>query len=145
MGKYKPFELASGLDDEYKEEKKLVYDFANFSMKACDLTDEKSATLYQDMTQDSKPKKTKPRIVSKAEEEEQKAKAAAAAATASGSTMFASTAFSQRLQTENPFEEFRKAVEKAYVDKMTMEKPEFEVDQAFFREQDDVGMCLSMH
>jgi hypothetical protein len=49
------------------------------------------------------------------------------------------------LQTENPFEEFRKAVEDAYIQKALLEKKEFKPDQVFFKDSDDIGMCFSMH
>jgi hypothetical protein len=49
------------------------------------------------------------------------------------------------LQTENPFEEFRLAVERAVIEKTELPESENTVDQAFFKESDDIGMVLSMH
>ncbi len=60
-------------------------------------------------------------------------------------SQFMQTGFSQRLQSENPFDEFRMAVEDAVI-KKTMEKGTiYEGDQDFYKESDDIGMCLSMH
>jgi hypothetical protein len=50
-----------------------------------------------------------------------------------------------RLQTENPFDEFREAVEKAILDKAEKEGKHFAGDRDFYKEADDSGMCLSMH
>lgn len=55
------------------------------------------------------------------------------------------TSFSKRLQTENPFEEFRQAVENAVIEKSKKPKKEFEADMQVFREQEDQGITLSMH
>lgn len=49
------------------------------------------------------------------------------------------------MQTENPFEEFRQAVERAVIEKSQEPKKTFDYDMAFYRDQDDQGMCLSMH
>jgi len=53
--------------------------------------------------------------------------------------------FNQRLQSENPFDEFREAVEKAVIAKNVEKGAVFEGDQDFYRDADDIGMCLSMH
>ena len=53
--------------------------------------------------------------------------------------------FSTRLQSENPFDEFREAVEKAILDKSKNDYSKVEVDRDFYKESDDAGMCLSMH
>lgn len=58
---------------------------------------------------------------------------------------FLHSALSQRLQTENPFDEFREAVEKAILEKAASQKKAFCGDKDFFKEIDDTGMCLSMH
>jgi ASCH domain len=58
---------------------------------------------------------------------------------------FLNSGLSQRLQTENPFDEFRQAVEQAVVEKSVREKRVWEGDQDFYRDVDDIGMCLSMH
>ena len=58
---------------------------------------------------------------------------------------FQQSSFAQRLQTENPFEEFRQAVERAVIEKSQKKNKVYEGDKAFFRDQDDQGMCLSMH
>ena len=50
--------------------------------------------------------------IKKQEEVETKAKMA-----------FLTSGLSQRLQTENPFDEFRKAVEKAVIDRTQKQKP----------------------
>jgi len=55
------------------------------------------------------------------------------------------SSFSQRLQTENAFDSFMKAVETAVIEKSSKPKKEFKPDQSYYREQDDIGMCLSMH
>ena len=55
------------------------------------------------------------------------------------------SSFSQRLQTENAFDSFMKAVETAVIEKSARPVKEFKADQAFYRDQDDIGMCLSMH
>ena len=52
---------------------------------------------------------------------------------------------SQRLQSENPFEEFRKAVEQAVIEKQVTKEKEYEGDQDFFKDEEDIGMCMSMH
>jgi hypothetical protein len=49
-----------------------------------------------------------------------------------------------RLQSENPFDFFRKAVEKV-ASKNKKEQKSFGFDQEFFVEAEDKGMCLSMH
>jgi len=38
-----------------------------------------------------------------------------------------------------------KAVETAVIEKSQKPKKEFKADQSYYREQDDIGMCLSMH
>lgn len=59
---------------------------------------------------------------------------------------FMMSSLSKRLQTENPFDEFRKAVENAVItNAVKSTKKVFEGDKDFFKEADDVGMCLSMH
>jgi len=52
---------------------------------------------------------------------------------------------SSRLQDENPFDEFREAVEKAIIDKSKQGKKVFAYDKQFFRDEEDTGMCISMH
>lgn len=52
---------------------------------------------------------------------------------------------SSRLQDENPFDEFREAVEKAIIEKSKQSSKVFAYDKAFFREEEDIGMCISMH
>ena len=58
---------------------------------------------------------------------------------------FLHSSLSQRLQTENPFDEFREAVEKAILEKAANQKKTYSGDKDFFKEIDDTGMCLSMH
>lgn len=58
---------------------------------------------------------------------------------------FLTSGLSARLQTENPFDDFRKAVEQAVVEKSIKSGKVFEGDQDFYRDADDIGMCLSMH
>lgn len=56
------------------------------------------------------------------------------------------SSLSKRLQTENPFDEFRKAVEKAVVDNTIKKTTKiFQSDKDFYKEADDIGMCMSMH
>jgi len=50
-----------------------------------------------------------------------------------------------RLEFENPFDEFKKAVEKSILDKNVGDKKKFGPDKSYFKESDDVGMTLSMH
>ena len=49
------------------------------------------------------------------------------------------------MQDENPFDEFREAVERAIIEKSQKNIKVFEPDQSFYREIEDNGMCLSMH
>lgn len=58
---------------------------------------------------------------------------------------FLHNSLSLRLQTENPFDEFRLAVEKAIINNSSNKKKDFQGDKDFFKETDDTGMCLSMH
>jgi hypothetical protein len=53
--------------------------------------------------------------------------------------------FSSRLQSENPFDEFRDAVEKALLEKGNRDFSGVKADKEFFKDADDTGMCLSMH
>ena len=55
------------------------------------------------------------------------------------------SSLSSRLQSENPFDEFKEAVEKAIIEKHQKVKKTFDYDQEFFTEKEDMGMCLSMH
>ena len=55
------------------------------------------------------------------------------------------SSFSQRLQTENPFEEFRQAVEHAVIAKSNKPKKVFNPDTWFYRDTEDTGITLSMH
>jgi hypothetical protein len=55
------------------------------------------------------------------------------------------SSLSKRLQSENPFDDFRKAIDQAFKEKEAKQKKEFEGDKDFYKEQDDIGMCLSMH
>ena len=52
---------------------------------------------------------------------------------------------STRLQSENPFDEFREAVEKAIIDKHKNKRKTFDYDIEFFNEKEDTNMCISMH
>ena len=54
---------------------------------------------------------------------------------------------SARLQTENPFDEFQKAVEKAILEKASTDQAQnyFQGDKAFFSDASDNGMTISMH
>ena len=52
---------------------------------------------------------------------------------------------SSRLQSENPFDEFREAVEKAIIEKARAVKKTFDYDIEFFTDKEDNAMCLSMH
>jgi len=59
---------------------------------------------------------------------------------------FLESGFGKRLQSENPFDEFRLAVEKAVIERNIKEgKSQFEGDQDFYKDGDDIGMCMSMH
>lgn len=93
-------------------------------MRPCDLKDEKSQKLYEDL-KPSKGKKAKNLSQQQLD--------------------YRASSFSQRLQTENPFEEFRQAVENAVIEKAKKPKKVFEPDMKFYREQDDQGITLSMH
>jgi hypothetical protein len=52
---------------------------------------------------------------------------------------------SARLQTENPFDAFREAVERALIDKAKAKRKIFQPDRSFFKDAEDNGMCISMH
>jgi hypothetical protein len=52
---------------------------------------------------------------------------------------------SARLQTENPFDEFQKAVENAMLEKAKLAMKFYDGDSDFYKDQEDPGMCLSMH
>jgi len=56
-------------------------------------------------------------------------------------------ALSMRLQTENPLDEFSRAVEEKLLQELERNKTkkQYVGDKDFFRSQDDNGMCLSMH
>jgi hypothetical protein len=129
--KFRPFEMdgcvASLDDDETEEERKAisVQKFtSNVTMVACELKDDKTKALYEKMN-------TGGGSSSNIRTEKQLA--------------FERSSFSQRLQTENPFEDFRRAVEDAVIAKSKRPKKVFQPDQAFYKESDDIGMCLSMH
>lgn len=49
------------------------------------------------------------------------------------------------MQSENPFDEFRQAVENAFLQKQSKKKIEYEGDLDFYKDGDDIGMCMSMH
>ena len=55
------------------------------------------------------------------------------------------SSLSTRLQSENPFDDFRQAVEKAIIEKSKVVRKQFDYDKEFFGEKDDNNMCLSMH
>lgn len=71
--------------------------------------------------------------------EEQKMKEAAAR------EKFEQSSFGKRLQSENPFVDFKKAVEKAVLDKTKHQQFEFEGDKDFYRDTDDFGMTITLN
>lgn len=58
---------------------------------------------------------------------------------------FLTSSLSKRLQTENPFDEFQSAVEKAMMEKGKAAPKQFQGDKDFYKPSEDLGMCLSMH
>ena len=118
--KFRPFEMAGCVasldDDETEEERKAisVQKFtSNVTMVACELKDDKTQALYEKMN-------TGGGSSSNTRTEKQLA--------------FERSSFSQRLQTENPFEDFRRAVEDAVIAKSKRPKKVFQPDQAFYKE-----------
>lgn len=91
-GQFKPFEAAEKAKKQ-KSKKEMFEALNSFTFKACDLNDEKSKKLYDGLQLSKKKVK------------------------AEASAQFQASSFSQRLQTENPFEEFRLAVENAVIEK----------------------------
>lgn len=58
--KFKPFEFQSGIADiEEQNEEQMLESLNNFQFKACKMTDEKSAKLYDDLNPTSKKKKAR--------------------------------------------------------------------------------------
>ncbi len=55
------------------------------------------------------------------------------------------SSLSARLQTENPFDAFREAVERALIDKAKAKRKIFQPDRSFFKDAEDNCMCISMH
>mmetsp|Transcript_7603 Transcript_7603/g.12780 ORF Transcript_7603/g.12780 Transcript_7603/m.12780 type:complete len:202 (-) Transcript_7603:1266-1871(-) len=146
-GKYKPFEVQTGLVEEVKNQKQAVYNLNNFKMKACDLTDLKTKAIYEELMpqegHNAKGRRQKKKVINVFDEEPEQSQEEQKRSNLAQN--FQQSAFSMRLQTENPFEEFRQAVERAVIQKYNEPKREFKPDQKFFREQDDIGLCLSMH
>lgn len=93
-----------------------------FTFKACNLTDEKSVKLFENLSGNTK----KNRIQAKKNQD-------------------ILVPFMGRLETENPFDEFKKAVEDSILKKSGGNKKKFGPDKSYFKESDDVGMTLSMH
>ena len=48
-GIYKPFEVTAGLSDKVEEKKQDPFDLNNFTLTACDLGDEKTKAVYEQM------------------------------------------------------------------------------------------------
>ncbi|TNV83680.1 hypothetical protein FGO68_gene10563 [Halteria grandinella] len=151
--KYRPFEDDETYNVGAEED---PYAIGSFTFKAYQTQDErqkkaKDETMQKEQDKIFKPsqkggagEKQKPSLIvdlrQQAADDKKKQEIEAKAR-----VQFLSSGLSQRLQDENPFDEFRKAVEKAVIDKSIKENKVFEGDQDFFREVDDVGMCLSMH
>ncbi|CDW80309.1 activating signal cointegrator 1 [Stylonychia lemnae] len=152
--KYKPFEGEDLTNKLLLENPQMAIDNINtFYFKPCTLSDEKSQLLYQEL-QPSYMKEVQTNIVGskvnkKAQQdrednyqEEQRQKQIEESA----KQKFQYSSLSKRLQTENPFDIFRKAVETAIISKsISTNKKVFETDKDFFKESEDIGMCMSMH
>ena len=93
----------------------MLNDLKDFQFRPCDLSDAKSSALYKDLKKGGKPERKALVVNGKASAPMQS---------------FQASSFSQRLQTENPFEDFRLAVENAYMAKSAKPKKEFSPDQA---------------
>lgn len=155
--------------DLLNDPQKALSSMNTFYFKACQLSDEKSLNLYKGLQPDylrdataqsaeetkasekgkgynpsSGQKMNKKAQFEKEQQEKEEIKQKQIEAQAKQRFMMSS--LSKRLQTENPFEEFRRAVETAVIDKaVKTTKQVFEGDKDFFKESDDVGMCMSMH
>ena len=135
-----------------------IASLGSFNIKAADLNDDKSQMLYEQLNPgadkkalarhqekirknrfDEKPKNGKEKNIENEQEEKDQAK--------SRSEMFTmlDSSLSSRLQSENPFDDFRQAVEKAIIEKSKIVKKKFDYDKEFFGEKDDTNMCISMH
>lgn len=127
-----------------------VLELGSFNIKAAKLNDAKSQKLYSQLKGNSEESKKKggkkaagkqpvPIAATKSQ--------ADADAAAKQSQIFKQldSSLSTRLQDENPFDEFREAVERAIIEKSKKKSKVFGPDKAFFKEYEDNGMCLSMH
>ena len=136
-----------------------MLDLGSFNIKAANLTDKKSKKLYQQLKHNPDGdtsgkqkggKKVKQQAAVSAvprEVQPQDLMNGNVAEAQKQSRIFKEldNSLSSRLQDENPFDEFREAVERAIIEKSKKSKKVFEPDQSFFREIEDNGMCLSMH
>eukprot|EP00347_Sterkiella_histriomuscorum_P000979 403373797 len=160
-GRYKPFE---GVDDPHQltttdlltNPQKALDNINSFYFKPCTLSDEKSLKLYQGLQPDYKkeiqgdskfnPSSKTNKKVQQEREEQQMEEEKQNKIEESAKSRFMMSSLSKRLQTENPFDEFRKAVESAVLTKAVKTTNKvFEGDKDYYKEADDQGMCLSMH
>jgi hypothetical protein len=86
---------------------------SSFQIKAAKLTNEKDKKLYSEIKPKEKGKKA-PTI-------SEEILAATKPAQSNPQLQFLHNALSMRLQTENPFDEFREAVEKAILEKANLQ------------------------
>ena len=145
--KYKPFEIDSMVKFEDDPIKQLS-NLNAFYFKPCTLSDESTKELYNEMKPEYK-RQLENNAKTKKEQFEQKLGQAEEQKQmeieAKAKQKYLESSLSHRLQTENPFDEFKKAVEKAVIEKAVKKNKFFDGDQDFFKESDDIGMCLSMH
>ena len=158
--RFDPFQASS--DPSYMSEvldiEAQIASLGSFNIKAAELNDDKSQMLYEQLNPGAdkkalarhqekirknrygeKPKDGKEKDVENEQEEKDQAK--------SRSEMFTmlDSSLSTRLQSENPFDDFRQAVEKAIIEKSKVVRKKFDYDKEFFGEKDDTNMCISMH
>ena len=152
---FRPFEAMEGDEQSFKiqsqrETERILSSANEFYFKPCVFEDEKSSLLCQEMQPDymkqmpaaSKTQKKAQIEREKQYEEEQKQMEVEARA----KKRFLESSLSHRLQSENPFDEFKKAVEQAVTqNSMKQQRKVYEGDKDFYKEIDDTGMCLSMH
>ena len=80
-------------------QEEIIESLNNFQFKACKMSDEKTAKVYKNLKKEVRSRKPQ------------------ASQPGGDQRNFQQSSFGQRLQTENPFEEFRLAVERAVIEK----------------------------
>lgn len=130
---FKPFE--AGSEAEPMDPLTQIKALTSFNFVASKLTNEKDQNLYKQVSKPQKPAKPEPAPCQKGK----------SVATPNKKIDAMHSGFSTRLQSENPFDEFREAVEKAILEKHQNASEVFQTDRDFFKDAEDTGMCLSMH